>query len=70
MAEARSAASIHCVSDLEEGRDPKKDFITAWRKAAFRRYFTTRSVCVSTIVTIVSVSNVSPIQPQELEPHA
>ena len=44
MAEARSAVTLNRVHDLEEGRDPKKDFITAWRKAAFRRYFRTRQV--------------------------
>lgn len=42
MAEARSAVSTPHIPKLEEGRDHKKDFVIAWRKALFRRYFRTR----------------------------
>ena len=42
MAEARSAVTEPRVVELEEGRDAKKDFLRAWRKAFLRRFFRTR----------------------------
>ena len=42
MAEARSAVTELRVPDFEEGRDAKKDFVRAWRKAFLRRFFRTR----------------------------
>lgn len=44
MAEARSAVSEPRVSDLEEGHNAKLDFLRAWRKAFFRRFFRTRNM--------------------------
>lgn len=43
MAEARSAVGkLRVFPDLEEGRDPTKDVITAIRKSFRRRFFRTR----------------------------
>ena len=44
MAEARSAVSEPRVGvvEFEEGKDNVGDFLRAWRKAFFRRFFRTR----------------------------
>ncbi|KAG1650421.1 Carnitine O-palmitoyltransferase 1, liver isoform [Nymphon striatum] len=43
MAEARSAVAEPRVTKIDEGRDSWHDFLIAWRKSIFRRYFRTRN---------------------------
>lgn len=44
MAEARSAVSEPRVNDFDEGKSATWDFIRAWRKSFFRRFYRTRNL--------------------------
>ncbi len=50
MAEARSAVAEPRVLELEEGKHAAQDFLRAWRKAFFRRFFRTRQVLSHMII--------------------